>query len=168
MFCFGPALNHLESDIPDYYYVACGNARIATWRYIGYGPKQCSFSHQLRYIFWNYACTIASGAFELERVPEARGNFGLNTDVAAVLSINAFVIFILVMSAFNYVIMGRVLRKANEGVAIIYHRWEIGCDTALAMICVVPYLELSNTADWITYVLTGKQEYIREQNYVTF
>ncbi len=55
---WGPTLKALEPVVIDDYYKACSNAMVLT---IGMAQGiQCSFTNQLRYFTWNYACTMLS------------------------------------------------------------------------------------------------------------
>lgn len=131
VFCSGPALKNLQPDVGNVFYFSCGNAQITTWAFRG--SKKCSFFHQIRFLFWNFACDIASVFYVFEQTPKIRGKFGEFYFVALVETFRPYSIFILVISGFNFFVMGRVFKSADEGVAVIYHRFEIGCDFALAL-----------------------------------
>lgn len=152
-YCLGPAHKQLEGDVSDSYYIACANGLITTLAFVR-GAK-CSLSHQLQYIMWMHACHMESAFYESYRNPEVRGHFGYFSLTAFVLSGSPLLIFIVALSAMNYIIMGRVMAKVDEG-PTLYHRIEIGCDLILVLISVVPHLESSVIADWLNYVLTGK------------
>src|SRR5271170_994568 len=73
-FQLGPSLHPKEPILIDDYYEACSNALVFAYGMVH--GIQCSFTDQLRYYAWNYACSILSTYYEMHRVPEARGQFG--------------------------------------------------------------------------------------------
>lgn len=149
----GPALKHWEPDVPYDYYIACGNAHVTAWGL--YRGEFCSFAHQARYAWWRFGCAMESAIYENYRVEEARGKFGGFQLTELAFAITPFLIFIIPLSVLNYMIMGRVLKKVDEG-PTLYHRFEIGCDMAFAVMCLTFGMDFGVFADWIHYVFTSK------------
>lgn len=100
---------------------------------------------------------MQSAFYEMDRIPQVRGQFGQHPVPALVVASSPLLVLIMALSALNYIIMGRVLKKAADG-PVLYHRFEIGCDFAMALISVAPFLNLSVIADWLNFVFVGKQQ----------
>lgn len=132
LYFLGPALKKFEPDLPNTYYIACGNALIALWAHVR--GMECSLSGKMRYTLWTFACQFHSVVYEgFERVPVVRGKFGLWIIPAMVLSVTIYEVFIIAMGVLNYVIIGRVMKKADEG-STLYHRVEVSCEISSAII----------------------------------
>lgn len=155
LYCLGPALKQTEPEIPDTYYISCGNALIALWAYAR--GLQCSFSNQFRYFAWMTACNLKSFVHEIDRTSEVRGQFGQSIVPAFAISLTPFLIFVIPIGVLNYIIMGKIMRKAAEGKSpMLYHRCEVACDIAAAGINIIYELEFGVLADWLKYAFTGK------------
>src|SRR5277367_2800273 len=74
LYRLGSSLHPMEPVMIHDYYEACTNALMHTYGMVH--SIQCSFTDQLRYYGWNYACCMLSTFYEMHRVPTVRGQFG--------------------------------------------------------------------------------------------
>ena len=131
----GSALRHLELDVADCYYIACGNFRIVKFLYEN--GLRCSPQHQYRYFMWRFFCYICSLMYETQRIPSVRGQFGFHPFTAYIGSCTLYLILVIMLGSLNYIIMGRVMKKCNAG-PIVYHRVEILCGIIMAVMNLNP------------------------------
>lgn len=153
IYCLGPAKKELEPNVAHEYYIACGNALISFLRYLD--GRQCSFTQQFHLIMWKYICIMESAFYELHRFREVHGKFGELPLPAFMVAFSPLLILIVALSALNYIVMGRVMKKADEG-STLYHRVEIGCDFVLVLMAVVPASDFQVIASSLYYAFTGK------------